>query len=414
MKAALRRFTGVGLLFASFWLSGCNGAKSSDPVGLWRGTVKNPSGEVVAFALEIKRTGEQLSADLLNGDERLAASSVSVTGEALKVRYDFYDGTLEARVQGDEMTGKFTRQWQKQILTRELRMQRNAPQPAATANAADLTGEWLLKVGVGDKQRLWRAAFQTNGNKASGTINPVTGDWGEMSGTWANGALTLNRFDVINSRVLRLQAQADGTLTGEVDLGLLDPKRPVVAERVSDKNKEIVATLPDPKSYTRMKNPQEPFQFSGVDLNGQPVAWNDARFKDKVVVVSLTGSWCPNCHEETPYLQTLYDKYKQDGLEVVALAFEYTGEKERDTEQVRLFAKRHGVQYPMLWAGSTDDANQKLPQLENFGAYPTSVFIGRDGLVKHIHAGFEGRATGARFTKLKADIEAMIQLLLKE
>ena len=392
-------------------LSACSVAP--DPVGVWRGTVKNPSGELVAFALEIKRDGDQLTGELINDNERLAASSVSLTGDVLKLRYDYYDGALEARIQGNELTGKFARQWNKQTLDRALTARRNAPAPDATAKEPDLTGDWILKVGVGDKQRLWRAAFQTTGQAAAGTIIPVTGDWGQLSGTWMNGALALHRFDGINSRVMRLQAQADGTLAGELDLGLLDPKRPVIAERISEANKTLVASLPEPKSYTRMKNPNEPFRFSAADLNGQTVAWDDARFKNKVVVVSITGSWCPNCHEETPYLQSLYAKYKEQGLEVVALAFEYTGAAARDRAQVKIFAQRHGVQYPMLWAGATDEANQKLDQLVNFGAYPTAVYIGRDGLVKHIHAGFEGRATGARFTALKTEIETLIQQLLE-
>ncbi len=402
------------IIFIAFALSACSVTKAPiDPVGTWRGTVKNPSGELVAFAIEIKREGEKLNAELINDTERLAASSVSLAGDVLKVRYDFYDGTLEARIAGDELTGNFTRQWSKQTLVREVKATRNAPVTAAANNETDLTGDWLLKVGAGEKQRLWRAGFLTKGQQASGTIIPVSGDWGQLSGEWVNGVLTLNRFDGINSRVVRLKAQADGTLVGELDLGLFDPKRPVIAERISEKNKAIVASMPDPKTHTRMKNPNEPFRFNGLDLNGQPVAWNDARFKNKPVVVSITGSWCPNCHEETPYLQTLYEKYKAQGLTVVALAFEYTGEQARDMEQVKIFAARHSVKYTMLWAGATDDANAKLDQLINFGAYPTTVYIGRDGLVKHIHTGFEGRATGARFTALKAEVEAQIQELLE-
>ncbi len=410
------------IAFIALALSACSVTKAPvDPVGTWRGTVKNPSGELVAIAFEIKRDGENLSAELINDTERLAASSVSLAGDVLKVRYDFYDGTLEARIAGDELTGNFTRQWSKQTLVREVKAKRNVAQPASSNSESDLTGDWILKVGTGENQRLWRASFQTGGQTggqtkgqtATGTIIPVSGDWGQLSGEWTNGTLTLNRFDGINSRVVRLKAQPDGTLVGELDLGLFDPKRPVMAERISEKNKAIVASMPDPKTHTRMKNPNEPFRFSGIDLNGQPVAWNDARFKNKPVVVSITGSWCPNCHEETPYLQTLYEKYKAQGLTVVALAFEYTGEQARDMAQVKIFAARHSVQYAMLWAGSTDDANAKLDQLINFGAYPTTVYIGRDGLVKHIHTGFEGRATGARFTVLKAEVETQIQQLLK-
>jgi hypothetical protein len=112
----------------------------------------------------------------------------------------------------------------------------------------------------------------------------------------------------------------------------------------------------------------------------------------------------------------MYDRYKAQGLEPVALAFEYTGETARDLEQVKIFAKRYGLTYPVLLAGSTEEGQiqKKLPQLVNFGAYPTTIYIGRDGLVKRIHAGFEGKATGERFTKLKSDTEELIKELLDQ
>jgi thiol-disulfide isomerase/thioredoxin len=227
---------------------------------------------------------------------------------------------------------------------RPLQAQRSLGEPVVPASTVDLTGDWILKVGTGEQQRLWRAAFQTANGKASGTIIPVSGDWGQLSGTFtADNTLTLNRFDVINSRIFKVTLQPDGTLAGYLDLGLFDPKRPVVAERINDKNKALVANLPDPNSYTRMRNASEPFRFSFPDLDGNLISWNDARFKNKVVAVSITGSWCPNCHEETPFLQELYARYKEQGFEAVALAFEYTGQVSRDLEQVKIFAARHGV-----------------------------------------------------------------------
>ncbi|HKX32748.1 MAG TPA: TlpA family protein disulfide reductase, partial [Blastocatellia bacterium] len=72
--------------------------------------------------------------------------------------------------------------------------------------------------------------------------------------------------------------------------------------------------------------------------------------------------------------------------------------------------------YPVLLAGSLAEGEiqRRLPQLVNFGAYPTTIFIGRDGLVKRIHTGFEGRATGERFTRLKAEYEEWIKELLAD
>lgn len=396
---------------------------SADLFGTWRASVENPSGHEVAFDLKISpsaimSTGAPsgavpVSGDLVNGTDHVASSSGWMDGQTLTLRYDFYDATLTAKVSGDRLTGSFVRQWEKQKLTRKLGAVRKVSENPSAATTIDVTGEWVLKVGDSAKPRLWRAAFLTTNGWAGGTVIPVSGDWGSFAGTWTNeGELTLSRFDGINSRLLKLALQPDGTMTGFVDLGLFDPSRRVVAERMTEANRALADDLPDPNQHTRMRNTSEPFRFRFPDLDGNVVAWDDPRFKGKVVIVSVTGTWCPTCHEETPFLQELYARYQPKGLEVVALAFEYTGDAERDRKQVRIFAQRHGVTYPMLLAGSTDDAPEKLPQLDNFGAYPTAILIGRDGLVKRVHAGFEGKAAGERSVKLKAEMESFVRELL--
>src|SRR5262245_5277222 len=397
--------------------------KKADPVGVWRGTIRNNSGEEVAFTLEVKREGDGIVGALVNGDDRTVSTSGSFEGDTLKLRYDFYDAELTAVIVGDELGGGFTRQWRKQKLARKFRAARvtnsddaarAASSPANSSNhSPDISGEWVMRVGEEPKVSFWRAAFKQQGSRAKGTIIPVSGDWGEMTGSFENNQLTLNRFDGINCRVFKATLTPQGALEGFVDFGLFDPKRKVVAERLSGENKSSVASLPDPANYTRMKNPAEPFRFSFPDQDGKTISSTDERFKNKVVIVTITGSWCPNCYDEGPVLQEFYDRYRDRGLEVVALSFEYTGDAARDTRQLKAFAKRLGVKYPILYAGSYEDAGKKLSQLDNFGAYPTAIYIGRDGLVKHIHAGFEGKATGERFTRLKAEMEALIEELLQ-
>jgi thiol-disulfide isomerase/thioredoxin len=393
--------------------------KKADPLGVWRGTIRNNSGEEVAFTLEVKREGDGIVGALVNGDDRTVSTSGSFEGDTLKLRYDFYDAELTAVIVGDELGGGFTRQWRKQTLARKLRAERVVGTDAASSQSnsssqsTDISGEWVMRVGEEPKVSFWRAAFKQQGSRAKGTIIPVSGDWGEMTGSFENNQLKLNRFDGINCRVFKATLTPQGALEGFVDFGLFDPKRKVVAERLTAENKSSVASLPDPASYTRMKNPAEPFRFSFPDPDGKTISSTDERFKNKVVIVTITGSWCPNCYDEAPVLQEFYDRYHDRGLEVVALSFEYTGDAARDTRQVRAFAKRLGVKYPILYAGSYEDAEKKLSQLDKFGAYPTAIYIGRDGLVKHIHAGFEGKATGERFTKLKTKMEAMIKDLLE-
>ena len=405
------------LIIFAFAFSACK--KSADPVGVWRGKIKNNSGEEVAFTLEVKREGDKLVGSLVNGDDRTVSSSGAFEGNTLELRYDFYDAELNAAIDGDDLSGTFTRQWKKQKLERKLNAKRetgsgDAAQAASSAST-DISGEWVMRVGEEPKISYWQAAIQQQGQQGSqvqGTIIPLSGDWGDMTGSFENGRLTLNRFDGINCRVFKATLTPQGALEGFVDFGLFDPKRKVVAERLTAENKASVANLPDPKNHTRMSNAAEPFRFSFPDLDGKTVSSTDERFKNKVVVVTMTGSWCPNCYDEAPVLQEFYDRYREQGLEVVALAFEYTGEAARDTEQVRIFAKRLGVTYPTLYAGGIEDAEKKLSQLVNFGAYPTTIYIGRDGLVKQIHAGFEGKATGERFIKLKAEMEELIKDLL--
>jgi len=406
------------ILSLTVLLAGCR-QKAPEPVGTWRGTIKNNSGEQVAFTLEVKRDGDKLVGSLVNGEDQTVSTAGSFDGNRIKLRYDFYDAELDATINGDKLDGTFTRQWQKKTLKRELHATRGEAVAKASSDAAgkpsvDLSGEWVMTAGEAPKLSYWRAAIHQKGSDATGTIIPVSGDWGELTGTVENGELRLNRFDGINCRVFRAKLTPQGTLEGIADFGLFDPPRKIVAERISETNKAVVANLPDPSNYTRMGNPGEPLRFSFPDLNGKMVSATDDRFKNKVVVVSITGSWCPNCHEEAPFLQEMVDRYGAQGLEAVALAFEYTGDAKRDLEQVKIFANRYGLKYPVLLAGSTEEGEiqKKLPQLVNFGAYPTTIFIGRDGLVKRIHAGFEGKATGDRFTRLKAEIEELIKELL--
>ncbi len=397
------------------------GKKTADPSGIWRGTIKNNSGETVAFTLEVKRDGNKFVGELVNGDERIPSTTGTFENGHLNLRYDFYDAELTATIDGDHLQGTFERQWQKQRLKRELHAMRGAESKAGGGEiGTDVAGEWLLKVGEEPKQSYWRAAFHQQrtqqGMQVSGTIIPVSGDWGTMTGSFEKGELRLNRFDGINCRIFRARLTPEGRLEGVADFGLFDPPRKIIAERITESNKQIVANLPDPMNHTRMNNPAEALRFSFPDVDGKTVSNTDELFKGKVVAVSITGSWCPNCHEESPFLQELFDRYGKEGFQPVALAFEYSGDAARDLEQVKIFARRHSLKYPVLLAGSTEEGQiqQKLPQLVGFGAYPTTIFIGRDGLVKRIHAGFEGRATGERFTKLKVEIENLIKELLAE
>ncbi len=184
--------------------------------------------------------------------------------------------------------------------------------------------------------------------------------------------------------------------------------------RKSEARAKGVPDPPDPTRYTSVKDPTVPFQFSFPDMQGKIVSNTDARFKGKVVLLAIGGSWCPNCQDEAPFLVDLYKEFQPRGLEIVGLMFEADDDPALARRHIQTFVKRFGIPYTMLLAGTVDNINQKLPELVNFGAYPTTIFLGRDGRVRSVHAGFASQATGQEYLRLKTEVRGVVQRLLTE
>jgi thiol-disulfide isomerase/thioredoxin len=159
-----------------------------------------------------------------------------------------------------------------------------------------------------------------------------------------------------------------------------------------------------------------PFRFAFPDLDGRMVTNEDPRFRGKVVLVDVFGTWCPTCHDAAPVLTALWRDYHARGLEIVGLAYEVSGDTAVDGRLVRRYRDKFSVPFPLLIAGINDveAAAQTLPQLRGFTSFPTSIFLGRDGRVRRVHAGFYGPSTGSMHTAQVADFRRVIEQLLAE
>jgi peroxiredoxin len=384
----------------------CLSASAQSIAGLWNAFVLNPVGDPVAFQLELKRSGTAWQGALVNGPDHTPSTGGSFDNNKLRLEFDYWDGVLEAELRDVVLSGAFTRRYKKEIRIRKFHAQRHPLWRPTAKPATNVSGNWILGVTDNDgKQTIYRTQFRQQHDRLETTLIPVSGDSGILIGYVSGHELQASRFDGIRTSLLKAVINSEGVMEGTLDSTSILKGYPAAKAPVLP---------PDAMTYTRMRNPQEPFRFAYPDLKGAIVSSEDPQLRNKVVLITITGSWCPNCHEEAPFLVELYRRYHERGLEVVALAFEYTGETQRDTKQLRIFAQKHGLPFPVLLAGTTDDAEQKLSQLENFGAYPTTIFIGRDGKVRAIHAGFDGPATGSLFTELKREMEERIQRLLAE
>jgi peroxiredoxin len=181
----------------------------------------------------------------------------------------------------------------------------------------------------------------------------------------------------------------------------------------------------DPKAKTEdsgvmmyLKEGEAKLNFRFPDLDSNMVSINDERFRNKVVVLQIMGSWCPNCMDETAFLSEYYKTNRQRGVEVIGLAYEYTKDFRKAEKSLRKFQQRHDVQYPILNTGvTTSDSlrtEKTLPQFTPIKAFPTTIFIGKDGRVKKVHPGFEGPGTGQHFEAYKKEFNATIDALLKQ
>ncbi|HRD38301.1 MAG TPA: TlpA disulfide reductase family protein, partial [Bacteroidia bacterium] len=109
--------------------------------------------------------------------------------------------------------------------------------------------------------------------------------------------------------------------------------------------------LKDPESITVLKTPGEKIYFTFPDTDGKKVSLSDEKYKNKVIIIQLMGSWCPNCMDETAYLSKVYQKYQNSGLEIIALAYERTDDFEKAKKNVLRLKKRFMVDYDVLITG---------------------------------------------------------------
>jgi thiol-disulfide isomerase/thioredoxin len=246
-------------------------------------------------------------------------------------------------------------------------------------------------------------------------IQRIDGDTGGLWGTWNGTSYVVGHFTAAGPALYSVTPQTDGTLF--VKSLLANPHAPanadLVARRPAEARKENLPAPTDPTQQSTVRDPNEPLAFSFPDLAGKTVSNTDPQFRGKVVIVAVGGSWCPNCHDEATFLVSLYKKFHTRGLEIVNLDFE-RGDPDTDTPRLKAFIAHYGITYPVLTAGTTDQLAEKIPQGVNLNCWPTSFFIGRDGLVKETHAGFAGPGNTAGHAALEHDVTALVEKLLAD
>ena len=402
--------TVLSAAFTAVFVVAVSSGLPADHTGPWRAALDLAGGEL-RFSLDLDDT----TGTLCNGSRCDPLSAVRVEGDSVVLEIADYDARIVAAVRGDSLVGSYRNVGNRGPRVIPFRAGRGHWTPAAAPAA--LIGRWDATFTTDGRESPRVLEFRDGAAGLEGTVIGNAGDYGHFWGqplqagagpSDTAGRVALAHFD--GSFVYLLTARLDGdTLRGTYHAGLRT-QTPFTAVRSTGR-----PHLREPTAMTRVDT-TAPFTFAFPDLEGRMVTSEDARFDGKVVVVDLFGTWCPTCHDAAPTLVELWKEHHDEGLEIVGLAFEVTGDTAVDLRQLRRYREKFGIEFPLLLAGvnQTEVAAATLPQLEGFTAYPTTVFIGRDGRVRRIHAGFYGPATGAQHRQLVSEFRALVKELLDE
>jgi len=382
--------------------------------GSWRGQLRRSDGHNIVFNFEW--TTEQLKPVwyINNSREKIRVPDVTIKNDSLIVQMPVFESTFRAVYRNNKIEGV----WQKGSSSGIVSIPFTATPgnerfPVKGPASQNITGKWSA-VFVNEKGIADTAVAEVvqQGNQLTGTFLTASSDYRYLDGVVSNDSLFLSTFDGSHAFLFTAKIDNDKKISG----GRYYSGATYKENWSAYKNPK--ATVPYNETSMRLKPGQDHLDFKFNDLEGVPVSINDDRFKNKVVVVQLMGSWCPNCMDETVFLSDYYNKNKQRGFEVVSLAYEYSTDIERSKKSLKKFQTAFNIKYPMLITGvALGDSlrtEKTLPQLTPIMVFPTSIFIDKKGKVRKLDTSFNGPGTGQHYEEYKREFEAMVDALLRE
>ncbi|MBE7170779.1 MAG: TlpA family protein disulfide reductase [Williamsia sp.] len=375
----------------------------------WRGVFTLSNGQEVPFNFLVKSVPGTSKIYFLNAGEEFEGGKITQAGDSLFVSFDQFDNEFALSYENNKLTGTLRRQDKKGNPISLSAVPNNKTRFPETANQpeGDMSGTYDVRFELpGGREEKAVGLFTQDGKKLKATFLKVTGDSRYLDGIVDGNQFYLSSFIGSSPVYYRGSFTKDNKISGEI-----------VGQRSNQKftaTPDANAALPDAYSLTYIKEGYNDFNFSFPDLQGKTVSLKDEKYKNKVVVVTIGGTWCPNCIDETAFLSPWYVKNKNRGVEVISLQYERQSDPAYVTKAITAFKNRFNVQYEQLFAGIADKQQvaESLPALNTFLSFPTTIFVGKNGKVDKIHTGFTGPATGKYYDEFKKEFEEEIAKLL--
>lgn len=390
------------LAIAVMTILSCSKKESFPESGIWRGVLLTSDSTEIPFNFEIKLGEPDTIIEIITGDYRYEVRDVVASGDSITIKMPLFSSQFSLAFSPKQMVGKLIRSSyempfsavqgeERRFLTKHNPM-------------LNVTGRW--QIFLGDKELI--GEFTDDGNAVTGSFLSPSGDYRFFEGVVSEtGEFMMSCFDGGFIRLFSCKVDGDSLRDIKLHSGFS-----TIEEGWGVRNEE--AKLPDAYSVTGLKKGYSTLGFSFPNLKGEPVSLSDERFKDRVTVVQISGSWCPNCLDESKFFMEMYNKYKGE-LEILCLTFERSDDFETAKREAMKLVDVAGIEYDVLITAHTPaKVKDALPELDNFKAFPTSLIIDKKGVVRRIHSGFSGPGTGIHYTNYVEEFTKFIESLIAE
>ncbi|GAB3342224.1 hypothetical protein GCM10027429_31630 [Marivirga atlantica] len=399
-------------LLAISLLSNCtNNIEKAELDGLWIGKIYMQNKEM-PFKMLIEEKGDStVKATVINGAEKIVLDEITRHGDSLHIPMNVFDISLDVAIKNNTLAGIYTKHYKEgyELPITFVKGNDRFLIDKADAKPASFDGKWEVEFIEPEEKDTSKAVgiFKQNGHQVTGTFLTPLGDYRYLAGVADGNQLKLSTFDGNHAFLFEAEMQNDGTLKGDFYSGK-DWHESWTAFR------NDAASLPDPDSLTYLKKGYDRIYFEFPNLEGEMVKFPNDSYKDKVVILQIFGSWCPNCMDETKFLTKWYENNKDRGVEIIGLAYETKDNFEYAKSRVERMIKKWDVGYNFVIAGTDDKeaASQTLPMLNRVISFPTMIIIDKNGEVAKIHTGFNGPGTGAYYDKFVEDFNKTMDKLL--
>jgi len=392
--------------FLSFFLViiffGCENKESS--INYIGNLVSNDSISI-PFKFKYQKSG----ITIYNGGESVFLQVNNSFKDSLRLESSFFEDYINFKKNGDTINGYLYNQSLSRKILFYAIPDSGIFQNKFFSDSIDISGEWRIIFNF-LKSNSYNGKLivnQTN-NDVISTVRTETGDYGYMQGKINYNELSISNFNGSRAYLIKGKLHND-TIRGDFYRGNYGYSNFIAFKDDNFK-------LSDPYGLTRLKKGYKSFDFKFEDINGKVISNNDKKFEDKLILVQIMGSWCPNCIDESKYLSQLSRKYKD--ISIVSIAFEYAKEKNQAINNLKKIKKNLNIEYDLLLGGygNTDKklVLEKFNSLDKLISYPTLVVMDKNKIVRKIHTGFNGPATANAYEKFKYNFEEFLKLLIAE